>query len=178
MLSLEIHDVALDQIRGLADVQVRSWQAAYRGIIPDAHLDSLSIDESERRWRTSVTQPSRANTIVAEFLGGVVGFASFGPCRDSDLGDEAMSELYAIYVDPRRFGQSIGGALMAHTLGRLRTQGYDGATLWVLDRNALARRFYERWQWALEGRKKTILFGDVAVDEIRYALPLRRAVYL
>ena len=178
MLSLEIHDVESDQIRGLAEVQVRSWQAAYRGIIPDTHLDALSIDESERRWRTSIAQPSRSHTIVAEFLGAVVGFASFGPCRDPDMGEGGMGELYAIYVDPRRFGQSVGSALMAHTLGRLSRQRYEGAILWVLERNAHARRFYERWQWAIEGRKKTIHFGDVAVDELRYGHALSRAVYL
>jgi ribosomal protein S18 acetylase RimI-like enzyme len=177
VLSLEIHDVEPDQIHGLAEVQVRSWQAAYRGILPDAHLDALSIDESERRWRASITQPSRTSTIVAEFLGAVVGFASFGPCRDHDMGKDDMGELYAIYVDPRRFGQSVGSALMAHTLGRLR-QGYEGATLWVLDRNAHARRFYERWQWAIEGRKKTLHFGEVSVDELRYGHALSRAVYL
>jgi ribosomal protein S18 acetylase RimI-like enzyme len=177
VLSLEIHDVELAQIRGLADVQVRSWKAAYRGIIPDAHLDGLSIDESERRWKTNTTRPSTTTTVVAEILGTVVGFASFGPCRDADR-KPAVGELYAIYVDPHRFGQYIGGSLMAYALNRFRFGGYEGAVLWVLDRNAHARHFYEQWEWSIEGGKKTIHFGDVAVEEVRYEHALARMIYL
>jgi hypothetical protein len=32
-----------DDADAIASVHVRSWQAAYRGIVPDAMLDALSI---------------------------------------------------------------------------------------------------------------------------------------
>ena len=34
-----------DDAPAIADVHVRAWQAAYRGIIEDEYLDGLSVDE-------------------------------------------------------------------------------------------------------------------------------------
>ncbi|HEY3595607.1 MAG TPA: GNAT family N-acetyltransferase [Polyangiaceae bacterium] len=177
MLLVDIHDVESDQIRGLADVQVRSWKAAYRGIIPDAHLDAMSVDESEKRWRASASHTSPTTIVVAESMGTVVGFASYGPCRDPDWRAHA-AEVYALYVDPERYGQSIGGSLMAHALNSFRRNGYRRAALWVLERNAHARSFYEHKLWLHEGSRKTIQFGNVSVDEVRYEHRLASPVYL
>ena len=37
--------------RPIAEVHVRTWQEAYRGIVPDAVLDALDVDDRERRWK-------------------------------------------------------------------------------------------------------------------------------
>lgn len=34
----------------LAVVHVSAWQKAYRGIVPTAHLEQLSISDREARW--------------------------------------------------------------------------------------------------------------------------------
>lgn len=33
--------------RAVADVHVRAWRAAYRGLLTDASLDELSVDEKQ-----------------------------------------------------------------------------------------------------------------------------------
>jgi ribosomal protein S18 acetylase RimI-like enzyme len=175
--SLHIHDVEANQIRGLAEVHVRGWQDAYRGILPDAYLDALSIDESERTWRRMVAPVDGTKTVVAELSGIVVGFAGFGPCRDTDRDGSVDGELYAIYVDPRRYRQSIGSALMAHALKRLRQAGQKSAILWVLEENLRARQFYERWSWSPDGVHKTIELGDRALIELRYRRALSSDVH-
>lgn len=39
---------------GIAAVHVYSWQAAYRGVVPDDFLRSLSIEDRETVWRESL----------------------------------------------------------------------------------------------------------------------------
>ncbi|KRF23226.1 MULTISPECIES: hypothetical protein [unclassified Phycicoccus] len=42
------------------------------------------------------------------------------------------------------------------------------ATLWVLDGNQRARRFYEHHGWRSDGAAKVDWCGDVRLDEVRY----------
>jgi len=62
--------------------------------------------------------------------------------------------IYAIYLVPAAWDQGIGRQLMTAPLGRLGEAGYDQATLWVLDSNARARRFYEAGGWHADGAAK------------------------
>jgi hypothetical protein len=40
--------------RAIATIHVEAWRAAYRGIVPDEYLDSLSIDGRESTWRQNL----------------------------------------------------------------------------------------------------------------------------
>jgi hypothetical protein len=35
-------------------IQVRAWQATYRGVMPDAYLDELDVDDRAAYWRGQV----------------------------------------------------------------------------------------------------------------------------
>ena len=49
----------------------------------------------------------------------------------------------------------------------LRTR-YDEATLWVLEENPRARRFYERAGWRTDGERKADERWGVRAPEVRY----------
>lgn len=74
----------------IADVHVRSWRAAYLGILPDSLLDGLSVSERERSWAALLGSGSdRWLTLVAEDSGGdLTGFCSVAtPSRDEGAGE-------------------------------------------------------------------------------------------
>ena len=50
--------------------------------------------------------------------------------------------------------------------------GYEHAVLWVAERNARARRFYEIGGWQPDGATKVDTFGGAEVHEVRYRRPL------
>jgi len=66
----------------IAAIHVHSWQQAYRGIVPEAFLNTLSVDERETSWQRNLKQPT-ADTWVAEELGKVLGWVSAARSRDS-----------------------------------------------------------------------------------------------
>jgi hypothetical protein len=41
--------------RAIAEVHVESWQHAYKDILPDTYLASLSVTEREEMWRCMVS---------------------------------------------------------------------------------------------------------------------------
>jgi hypothetical protein len=71
--------------RGVAKVHVRSWQDAYRGIVPDNHLDRLSVDTRELVFRESIARGS-PELWVAEADSDIIGWVAFGASRDKDAG--------------------------------------------------------------------------------------------
>jgi GNAT superfamily N-acetyltransferase len=143
-------------------IRVRGWRTAYRHVFPADELDRIPIDGS--RWRGRFDEPPAGwSTFVAERDGAVIGFASVGPSRD----ERGVGELYAIYVDPDAWSTGAGRVLIERCEEQLRAE-YAEATLWVLEDNPRARRFYERAGWGLDGMRKSEEWLGVRADEVRY----------
>ena len=158
----------------IAVVHVRSWQGAYRGLLPQEYLDGLDPAARTERWRLALERDSwpAAGTIVVVSDGRVGGFANLGPTRDPDAGGARVGEIPAIYVLPEAWGTGLGRGLMTGALSELAAAGFDSATLWVLESNARARRFYDRAGWTADGSTKHDDIGGAAVTEVRYRRPL------
>jgi GNAT superfamily N-acetyltransferase len=165
---MQVRPATPDDARAIATVHVRAWQAGYRGIIDDARLDALSVDEHEARWRGYLTDPS--NPIRTRVTPGVEGFVSIiARARDDDL-DDTIAEIPAVYVDPAHWGTGVARALMAAALDELRrTTGAGAVVLWVLEQNARARAFYAAQGFTPDGARKPSPAGP---PEIRLRAPL------
>ena len=59
-----IRDAELRDARGIAEVHVRSWQAAYVGIIVDEELAELSVDQREQFWMQILSKVERATLVL------------------------------------------------------------------------------------------------------------------
>lgn len=159
----------------IAELNVRSWQASYRGVFPDEFLDEMKSRERQLRWLMDVlAEGSSFRTTVAVATGRVVGFAILGPVRDSDLDASTVQELYSLYVEPHRIGTGIGRLLMDDALEQLRSGPLTAAVLWTLRDVTRTRRFYEAAGWSADGTDKTehIPEGNPVV-QVRYRIDLR-----
>lgn len=166
-ISIEIRPAVATDARGVAQVHVLTWQTAYRGLVPDAYLDSLSVDEREQRWSEAIAK-SAPELWVAESDTRVVGWTAFGPSRDADAAP-GTGELEAIYVTPAYWSKGIGRSLWLLTRGRLSKRGFSSVTLWVLTGNARAIRFYQAAGFLPEpASEKEIRLGGLGLKEIRY----------
>jgi len=152
----------------IAAISVRGWQWAYRGQMPDAILDSLSVEQRTAGWhRVLDSRSALARTWLVERAGRVLGFAHTGPSRDADATAD-VGEVYAIYVEPAEVGAGLGRALFAHAMKELERQGYQAATLWVLAGNQRARRFYEAAGWRPDGSARVEPQDGFELHEVRY----------
>ncbi|MFF1450113.1 GNAT family N-acetyltransferase [Streptomyces sp. NPDC058274] len=155
----------------VAEIRIRGWQTAYRGLIPQPYLDALSVErDAERRLAFFRQSEAGVVNLVAEAGGEVIGWACHGPYRDGEsTTDDA--ELYAIYVHPDHVGAGAGRALLAESAGRCAAAGRPRVLLWVLKGNTRARRFYERAGFRPDGAEVPFEVDGVAVPEVRYARP-------
>jgi GNAT superfamily N-acetyltransferase len=151
----------------IAEVHVRTWQAAYRDVLPVDRLDAITVGQRIPLWERLLANPAQT-TFVAEAGDRIVAFVNVGPSREPD----AEGELYAIYALPEAWGTGTASELMSAALAALRTAGHANAVLWVLEDNPRARRFYEREGWAVDGTRKQEQFLGSDVAEVRYAIRL------
>jgi GNAT superfamily N-acetyltransferase len=169
---MRIRPATREDARPIAEVHVASWRQAYRGLLPDDYLEKLSVDERASQRLAWFADPSPGSgVLVAEDRGHLVGFASFGPSRDDDA-PAGTGEVPAIYVDPAEVGRGIGRELLAEAEAALRAAGFGRATLWVLEANAPARRFYDKAGWTWDGAVSTHDFDCANEPVVRYAVDL------
>lgn len=153
----------------VARVHIRSWQAGYRGLIPDEYLDTLRPEDRAARYTFDNPDPDAPQTYVADDGADICGFITLGPSRDDDaLG---RGEIFAIYVDPQRWGERIGGALLRDARSRLSTR-FSEAVLWMLAGNERARQFYRNDGWLPDARQRTRDVWGIRIDEVRFARAL------
>jgi GNAT superfamily N-acetyltransferase len=155
----------------VARVHIRSWQAAYRSILPADYLDNLRPEDRARQYDFVTRDPLKPQTILASEEGVILGFAATMPSRDAELKDHG--ELCALYVDPDHWGRGIGVALISAARANLFELGFRKAFLWILAGNIRAHRFYQIDCWAPDGVRKTDSIWGVTVDEVRYQRSLR-----
>ena len=150
----------------VAPVHVRSWQVAYRGLLPDEYLARLHAEDRAPRYDFTHGDPLKPRTIVAADGADIRGFATTMPARDKDLA--GYGELCALYVDPEDWGRGVGVALINAARELLVEAEFRNALLWVLAGNVRAMRFYERDGWSADGDSRTDVVWGATVNEVRY----------
>lgn len=155
----------ISDIPALARVHVASWQAAYRHILPDEVLDNLSVEQFEINWTKNFINIQRTN-LVLEVERGVGGFIAFGSSRDEDA-TPRTGEIYGLYLIPELWGAGYGQVLWTEASQCLLAR-FSVSTLWVLQNNARARRFYERMGFEPDEQVKYISLHGIELPEVRY----------
>ena len=147
-------------------LRVAGWQAAYRGLLPDGYLDGMQVDAGRRRARMSGPAAPLVQH-VAQLDSMIVGWVAGGRCRDADRTASRHGEIYACYVQPGSWDHGTGRLLLDRAVSDLAGAGLDDITLWVLEGNHRARRFYEGRGFRPDGASKWLDIGG-PVPEVRY----------
>jgi GNAT superfamily N-acetyltransferase len=162
---IEIRKAELADAPEIARVHVTVWRSAYRGLMPDDLLASLSIEQRTERWEQTIPYDP-VGTFVAIAKGKLVGFSSAGANR-SEEGD-TVGELYTIYVLEEVAGNGIGTRLLSAAETWMTERGYTDALLWVLAANTNARSFYASRAWTDDHFEKTDVVWGAEIVEARY----------
>jgi GNAT superfamily N-acetyltransferase len=154
-----------DDADAIGRIQVETWTTAYADLLPRETIEAFDVDARQAMWREGLGRAPRPGsaTFVALVEDEVVGFATVGASHSED----GSGELYAIYVDPSRWGDGAGRALIERAEASLRESGFPEALLWVLEGNERAERFYRAGGWVHDGEKEDD-FQGATVTELRY----------
>lgn len=179
-MTIRVADTAGDA-RGIAEVHVASWRAAYRGVLPRRYLSAMSVDSLTEHWTQRIQGAGRFafrsdDLWVVEAEDRVIGFASIGPCLDDEELAGFAGEVQMLYIHPEMSGQGLGRALFDHVLGVLAKRDYRWLVVWVLEHNKGARQFYERMGLQADGSTATDHSTGQGVSVVRYAKALNPVI--
>lgn len=170
---MEIRAARIHDARAIAEAHQASWLSAYGALLSPEVLAQVSVDQRATVWADRIprTGADGYRTWVADGAGTVVGLAFTQPSDDEDLNPLEVAELQALYVHPDWFGTGAGRGLLERAVGGMRAQGFRQATLWVVEGNDRAMRFYERAGWKADGSRAPC-FQVFNAPALRYRLPL------
>lgn len=144
---IELRSAVASDAPEVARIYVDSWNEGFGHLMGTR---SLTADLVER-WTTDLKNP-KVEWVVAEIDGEVVGFVGVGPSRDPL--DPSLGEVDTIAVDPRRWRQGIGRALMEDALRQLRER-FQAAILWTPSDYDRGHRFYRAMGWRPDDRSRS-----------------------
>lgn len=166
----------------IAAVKWRCFGTNYRGVFPDAFLDSRDVVPPAGYWtgRAMVPPSRRHGLFVWGRRGAVHGYVDCGPADgvgrsvaprkvEGDVG-----EVFELYVDPSRQASGGGRLLLSAAESFLSSAGFDSAELSVVDTNHRARRFYLSAGWSDTERVTAVDLGVLDFVERRFERRLVR----
>jgi GNAT superfamily N-acetyltransferase len=124
----------------MARIYVETWQATYRGILPDAYLVAMTIGDSEKALSREMGGAGVISLVAESEPGHVVGLITGGIDRRRDR--IYGGEIFSLYVGQAYQRRGIGKALVTHLVDRMNRLGIFAAKVQVLQANP-CRRFYE-----------------------------------
>jgi GNAT superfamily N-acetyltransferase len=152
---VRIRDATVADTDAIVELTAAGWTAAYRGIVPDAHLAKLPISAWRHDVREGLSRPARRSfTKVAELDEALSGYCYVAAPGRGEEDHSRMAEVVAIYVDPRSWRRGVGRELLAAATGEAKRRGFDELTLWSFERNDRALRFYEALGWEREEARR------------------------
>lgn len=133
-----------DDALRIAQVHVASWVETYRGLLPDALIDRMTVERRAGFWSGVLSDGASTTRVWVARRGweesGIVGFCSVSPAGSvKDFADWELGSLYLLQSEQR---QGIGRALFAAACAAARGAGARAIGFWVLRGNLRAERFY------------------------------------
>ena len=150
---------------GVAKVHIDTWKECYKGVVPDSYLDSFDYAERTKSWEKGLCDKSQLN-FVAEEIQEIIGWVTYGLNRDKRAAN--ILEIYGIYVLPKYWGTDVGISLFNAAMNDLEAKTPKIVTLWVLEENIRARKFYQHNGFKLDGTTVEITIGGKKLTEVRY----------
>jgi L-amino acid N-acyltransferase YncA len=154
----------------IAEIHVRSWQQAYRGLVPQDYLDAIDQNARQQLWAQSLAAADRARGgtfVIVDPADQILGFATARESRDEDAATDT-GEVWAIYLATDSWRRGIGRTLMSAVTECLTDLDYAELTLWVLADNVRARHFYAAVGFRPDGVAKVDDRRGFQVQELRY----------
>lgn len=159
-MGIDVRAATEADLRRIREIAEAAWGTAHEPIVGADAVASFLEAHYDRASFEPYLETDRALLAVAEDDDGeVVGFVSVSP--DDDRPERF--NLGRIYVDPDRWGEGVGGRLLAHAESAVAERGGERVRLGVMAENDRAVGFYESAGYERIGR-----FEDDQLDTEGY----------
>ena len=150
----------------MAEVHMRSWEIAYKDIIPAEYIREKNAGRPALYAR--IITGEDLNQYVIQKDGKTVGIMRAAPPQDDDVSDN-FYELHGIYLHPDYYRQGIGTQAVEFAFDKARSLDKTVMTVWVFAENTNSINFYKKCGFIADGKTKTY-----NMNKILEAIRMRR----
>ena len=161
---MQIRPAKTRDARAMARIYVETWQATYRGILPDGYLDTMTIGDSAKALSREMGGVGVVSLVAEADRGHLAGLITGGIDRRRDA--IYGGEIFSLYVGPTYQRQGIGKGLVMHLVDRMNQLDIFAVKVQVLQANP-CRRFYEKLNGVLLAGGR-IRFAGTEIDACTY----------
>lgn len=161
-LHVHISKATISNIEELASIHVNAWQQAYKKMIPKEYLESLSVNKRKENFHNDFTNKPDLEFYFIQCNGENAGIL----IMRNNINHKCI-EILAFYLLKSYWHRGIGTSVMNLIKEKLKNLQFKKITLWVLDENKQAIKFYEKNNFIKSNNYKSINLGNELL-EIEY----------
>ncbi len=138
---MRIRPIETADIQAMAEIYVETWRVTYRGILPDAYLETMTVAETETALRREMGAAGVVSLLAEADDGQAAGLITGGIDRRRDR--IYGGEIFSLYVRPAYQRRGIGHGLVTRLVAQMNRLDIFTLKVQVLEANP-HRRFYEK----------------------------------
>lgn len=175
MTEATVRAAQVSDAKEIARIQLRTWQIAYRELLPEQVLDSVDSEETGGVWAETVASGPAMVYVAAEDE-QLVGFCVAGAAPEPEVADAdgelppdaaKVGLIGTLLVEPRWGRRGHGGRLLATAAQALRGAGSNRGITWVPEADDASLAFFSTVGWESDGTVRTLDAGGQPLRELR-----------
>lgn len=140
----------------MAEIHMRSWEVAYKNIIPAEYIREKNAGRPAM-WQKTLVEGKYPHRVI-QLDGKTVDIMNVAPPQDDDVGNDCF-ELHGIYLHPNYYRQGIGTQAMEYAIDIARGFNKTIMIVWVFAENINSIKFYEKCRFIADGKTKILNCG-------------------
>lgn len=168
---MSVRRAAAAEAPAIARIRIATWRHAYSGQMPAQILDDLDETRATEFFRSVIETGANENRLLSGYCSAeLCGFALWNRHSEEPA---HTAEIRALYVLPANQRSGLGRALFERCRQEMSAAGFRSLTVFTLETNHPARRFYEEMGGRPLPYRRTFTVAEAALPEIGYEVPLR-----
>lgn len=160
---MKFRKAKIEDLPIITSIFLSCWKSSYREVLSDAVREKMDTAAATELWSASFKNPDRTTFLVGESEKADAVFRT-----GIDPENPSRWHLFSLYVDPASAGRGIGSAVMNELIDQAKLEGKSEISLWVFDKNIVAKGLYSKFNFKPSGRTRvTESWGENEVELVR-----------
>jgi ribosomal protein S18 acetylase RimI-like enzyme len=135
---MKFQSASLADLDIIANLFHSCWHISYKELLSENVINAMDIESARDLWRPALIEPKDRDTVLGFAENRLVSLFRIG----KDPRNETRGHLFSLYVTPEAAGRGYGRTSLNEANERLSARGEREISLWVFDKNSVAKALY------------------------------------
>jgi ribosomal protein S18 acetylase RimI-like enzyme len=147
---MKFQSASLADLDIIANLFHSCWHISYKELLSENVIKAMDIESARDLWRPALIEPRDRDTVLGFAENRLVSLFRIG----KDPRNETRGHLFSLYVTPEAAGRGYGRTSLNEANERLSARGEREISLWVFDKNSVAKALYASAGFVPTGEKR------------------------